>query len=225
MIAASVLLATLAGCQQKMAAQPYYRPYEPSAFFPDGMSARPFPDGVVAREWIRDADPLQSGVKPGTKATPAPAGQKKGAVPKDAPSTPDKFVEAFPFDLTRDDVIRGQERYTIYCAVCHDPLGRGNGKIVERGFTQPPNLIKDFSRGFSLYRIQVPLREVPVGYIFEVVSRGFGAMPRYGPQIPPKDRWRIVAYVRALQISQHAVMNQLPQDIEKRVREQLGGGK
>lgn len=227
LLAGSLLLAALAGCQQKMAVQPYYRPYEPSGFFSDGMSARQFSEGVVAREWLREGDPMLTGLKPGTKATPAPAGEKnKGAaVPKDSPNTPDKFVDAFPFELTREDLTRGQERYTIFCAVCHDPLGNAKGKIVERGFTSPPNFNKDFSRGFSLYRIQLPLREAPVGYIFEVVSHGFGAMPKYGPQIQPKDRWRVAAYVRALQISQHADLNQLPQTVQKNVRNQLGGGK
>jgi mono/diheme cytochrome c family protein len=240
-IAALLALAAAAGCQQKMAEQPYYRPYEPSRFFPDGMSARKPPEGAVAREWLLSDDPLVSGLKPQFRvAHPAAVGEKpaskgdekgteKGAKgqparpPADAPSDPAKFVDGYPFELTRADVERGQERYTIFCAVCHDPLGNGNGKIPERGYVKPPNFHADGSRGFALYRKNVPLRTAPVGYLFEVVSRGYGAMPRYGPQIPPRDRWRIVAYVRALQLSQHAELNALPPGARKDAEQSLGG--
>lgn len=213
------------GCQQKMADQPSYRPYQPSPYFADGMSARPLPEGVVAREWLRQSDPLLSGLKASARGGPAPAGQKKGGnVPRrDAPTDPGKFVDGFPFELTHADLLRGQERYTIYCAVCHDPLGHGNGKIPERGYIKPPDFHTSNSRGFALYRKEVPLRTVPVGYLFEVVSRGYGAMPRYSAQIPAKDRWRVVAYVRALQLSQHADLQKLPPAERDAVRESLGG--
>jgi mono/diheme cytochrome c family protein len=88
---------------------------------------------------------------------------------------------------------------------------------------KPPNFHTDNSRGFALYRKAVPLREAPVGYLFEVVSRGYAAMPKYGSQIPARDRWRIVAYVRALQLSQHAEMAKLPPNARKAVEESLGG--
>jgi mono/diheme cytochrome c family protein len=238
------LAAAAAGCQQKMAQQPYYRPYEPSPFFPDGMSARKPPEGAVAREWLLPDDPLTSGLKPQFRvARPAAVGEKpapkvgqnndqkndqKGrpngeGAPADAPSDPAKFVDSYPYELTRADLERGQERYTIFCAVCHDPLGTGNGKIPERGYVKPPNFHADASRGFALYRKGVPLRTAPVGYLFEVVSRGYGAMPRYGPQIPPKDRWRIVAYVRALQLSQRAELNSLPPGVREEAEQSLGG--
>jgi mono/diheme cytochrome c family protein len=234
LLAAASALA--AGCQQKMADQPYYRPYEPSAFFADGMSARKPPEGAVAREWLLDDDPLMTGLKPEFRGNPAPAGER--ALPKgnekgaqgqpakpraDAPSDSAKFVDRFPFELTRADLERGQERYTIYCAVCHDPLGKGNGKIPERGYVKPPNFHADASRGFALYRKNVPLRTAPVGYFFEVVTRGYGAMPRYGTQVPPGDRWRIVAYVRALQLSRHADLNALPPGARKEAEQSLGG--
>lgn len=219
-----LVAAAAAGCQQKMAEQPSYRPYEPSAFFPDGRSARRFPEGVVAREWVPSSDPLSTGLKAEFRDAPAPAGTKAGTAPPDAPSAPEKFVDAFPFELTRADLDRGQERYTIFCAVCHDPLGTGRGKIPERGYVKPPDFHADPSRGFALYRKTLPLREAPVGYLFEVVSRGYGAMPRYGPQVPPKDRWRIVAYVRALQLSRHAELDKLPPGVRKEARAALGGG-
>ena len=221
-----VVLATVTtGCQQKMADQPSYRPLEPSALFADGMSARHPPEGAIAREWRLSDDPLTTGLKPGFRDAPAPAGLKPDAAtpPPDAPNDPGKFVDTFPFALTRDDLTRGQERYTIFCAVCHDPVGTGNGKIPERGYVKPPNYHTDASRGFAIYRKDVPLRAVPVGYVFEVISRGYGAMPRYGPQIPPRDRWRIAAYVRALQVSQHADVARLPPAEQRDIRSALGG--
>jgi mono/diheme cytochrome c family protein len=206
-----------------MARQPSYRPYEPSEFFADGMSARTPPEGTIAREWLRSDDPLMTGLTAGPRGTPAPAGEKPGtAPPKDAPSDPGKFVEQFPFPLTRDDLERGQERFTIFCAVCHDPVGTGRGRIPERGYVKPPNFHTDASRGFAMYRQAVPLRTAPVGYLFEVVSRGFGAMPRYDAQIPAKDRWCIVAYVRALQLSQYAELDRLPPAVRDAAKPALG---
>lgn len=219
-------LFTGSGCQQKMAEQPSYRPLEPSTFFPNGMSARPLPDGVVAREWPQSDDSIMSGLKPDfRKSPPTPAGEKSAsaAPPPGAPSDPARFVNDFPFPLTRDDLVRGQERYTIYCAVCHDPVGDGNGKVVERGYVKPPSYHTDNSRGFARYGKSVPLREVPAGYVFEVIGRGYGAMPRYGLQIPPVDRWRIVAYVRALQLSQHAAVADLPPAARDAALSKLGG--
>jgi mono/diheme cytochrome c family protein len=221
-----LLLAALAtGCQQKMADQPSLRPYQPNPFFSDASSARPLPDGVVAREWVRPSDSLLTGLRAGARGGPAPPGQKGTSVPPaDAPTDPARFADAFPFDLTRADLDRGRERYTIYCAVCHDPVGNGKGKIPERGYVKPPNFHTDASRGFALYRQTVPLRTAPVGYLFAVVTRGYGAMPRYEAQIPPRDRWRIVAYVRALQISQHAELDSLPAEQRRAVEAELGGG-
>src|SRR5207244_4500643 len=96
---------------------------------------------------------------------------------------------------------QGRTRYMIYCAVCHDPLGTGRGKIVERGYTQPPS-----------YHID-RLRSVPVGHLFDVITNGYGSMPDYKQQISPHDRWAIVAYLRALQLSQHFPENALTEDM------------
>src|SRR3569623_6561 len=164
-----------------------------------------------------------TGLKAGKRDAPAPAGEKSGAVPPtDAPSDPGKFVDDFPFALPRADLERGQDRYTIFCAVCHDPVGSGKGKIPERGYVKPPNFHTDDSRGFALYWQAVPLRTVPVGYLFEVVTRGYGAMPKYGPQIPAKDRWCIVAYLRALLLNHYAEIEKLPPAARSAAEHSLG---
>jgi mono/diheme cytochrome c family protein len=103
----------------------------------------------------------------------------------------DDNVDTFPFPITRGVLQHGQDRFMIYCVVCHDPLGTGRGKIVERGYTAPPS-----------YHIE-RLRQAPVGHFFDVITRGYGSMPSYAEQVPPRDRWAIAAYVRALQWSQH----------------------
>ncbi len=97
-----------------------------------------------------------------------------------------------PFPVTEDVVARGRERFNIYCAPCHSRVGDGNGMIVKRGYKQPPTYHQD------------RLRKAPLGYFFDVMTNGFGAMPDYAAQIPPRDRWCIVAYIRALQLSQNA---------------------
>jgi mono/diheme cytochrome c family protein len=97
-----------------------------------------------------------------------------------------------PFQITDKDLARGRERFNIYCAPCHSRVGDGNGMIAQRGFKQPPS-----------YHIE-RLRKAPLGYFFDVMTNGFGAMPDYASQIPAEDRWRIVAYIRALQLSQNA---------------------
>ena len=97
-----------------------------------------------------------------------------------------------PFPVTEEVLKRGQERFDIYCAPCHSRLGDGNGMIAQRGYRHPPSYHEE------------RLRKAPLGYFFGVITDGFGAMPSYADQIPADDRWRIVAYIRALQLSQNA---------------------
>ncbi len=104
-----------------------------------------------------------------------------------------------PFPVTQDVLDRGQQRFNIYCAPCHSRLGDGNGMIVQRGYRRPPSYHTD------------RLRKAPLGYFFDVMTHGFGAMPDYAAQIPPRDRWCIVAYIRALQLSQGATQADVPQ--------------
>ena len=119
------------------------------------------------------------------------------------------YVDTFPFPVTREVLARGRERFTIYCSVCHGPLGTGDGVVVERGFTAPQTFHSD------------RLRSAPVGYFFDVITHGFGSMPDYAEQVTPHDRWAIIAYLRALQLSQHAMLAQLPETIRQVAEKQL----
>jgi len=113
----------------------------------------------------------------------------------------------FPFPITRADLERGRERFNVYCTPCHDYTGSGRGMIVRRGFPQPPS-----------YHIQ-RLRDAPVGHFYEVITNGFGAMYSYAARIEPADRWRIAAYIRVLQFSQNAKIDDVPES----ERAKLGG--
>jgi mono/diheme cytochrome c family protein len=114
-------------------------------------------------------------------------------------------LNTFPFPVTKEVVTRGQERFNIYCSPCHDRLGNGLGMIVRRGYRRPPS--------FHIDR----LRQVPVGHIYDVITNGFGAMPDYATQIAPRDRWAIVAYVKALQLSQQAPAADVPPEGKKQL--------
>src|SRR6266496_2196223 len=107
--------------------------------------------------------------------------------------------DVMPFPVTREVLERGRERFNIFCAPCHSRVGDGNGFVPSRGFARKP----------PSYHIE-RLRKAPLGYFFDVMTEGFGIMPDYASQIPPQDRWNIVAYVRALQLSQNATMADVP---------------
>lgn len=104
----------------------------------------------------------------------------------------------FPFPIGRADLERGRERFNIYCSPCHSRLGDGNGMIVKRGFKQAASYHTD------------KLRSAPPGHFFDVITNGFGAMPSYASRITPDDRWRITAYIRALQLSENATIGDVP---------------
>ena len=107
-------------------------------------------------------------------------------------------VKELPFPVDEAVLSRGQERYNIYCTPCHDATGSGRGMVVQRGFKAPPSFHDD------------RLRNADAGYFFDVMTNGFGAMPDYRMQITARDRWAVVAYVRALQLSQHAAASDVP---------------
>jgi mono/diheme cytochrome c family protein len=111
-----------------------------------------------------------------------------------------KPAEAFPMAVTPAVMARGRERFDVFCSPCHGRTGEGNGMVVQRGFRKPPSYHED------------RLRSAPAGYFFDVMTRGFGAMPDYASQITPVDRWAVAAYIRALQLSQRANVADVPAD-------------
>lgn len=163
-----------AGCRQDMHNQPKYRGLRASEFFADGSSARPLVEGTIARGTLQTDESFFTG--------------KNGTT----------LVSELPFPVTQAVLDRGEERFNIYCAPCHDRTGSGNGMVVQRGYRQPPS-----------YHID-RLRTVEIGHFFDVMTNGFGAMPDYRQQISPRDRWNIAAYIRALQLSQHATAADVP---------------
>jgi mono/diheme cytochrome c family protein len=191
------------GCQQEMARQPYYRPLQFSEFFADGRSERPEEPGTVARGYLRvdrhlHAGETDGGLQPADVAALVGMSVQPLEGLATFPAATNRLVDTFPFLITEAVLRRGRERFNIYCAVCHDRVGTGNGRIVQRGYVRPPS-----------YHID-RLRLAPVGYIFQVITRGHGAMPDYAAQIVPSDRWAIVGYVRALQRSQYFPAAELP---------------
>lgn len=247
-----------AGCQQKMAEQPAPRTYEPQVVRPATgdtnvetfVASWKMPEkGTVARGTAPTTDPLLTGLtEKGRKPRKAYPPEYLSKLPADraklleeavgqpgAADSLDNFVTAFPWKLTEADLVRGQTKYAIECAVCHGAAGNGKGKIAERGTLWPPTYHRDpaglekdaygsqgndglargHSRGFHRFGITVALDEVPVGYIFEVITRGYGSMPYLRDKLTPDDRWRIAAYVKTLQLSQGAKASELPANVRK----------
>jgi mono/diheme cytochrome c family protein len=159
--------------------QPRYEPLERSDFFDDGRASRPLPAGTVT---YRQPPPN----------TLLATGRSNGAL-----------TQEFPVQVNLALVKRGQERFNIYCSVCHGRTGAGDGMIVERGYRRPPSYHTDRLRG------------LPVGHFFDVMTNGYGAMPSYAKQVSVNDRWAIAAYIRALQLSQFADVNSLPAPIRQ----------
>ena len=206
-------LSTMA-CSQQMANQPKYIPLRPASFFDDGKSARPLVEGTVPRGELRDDVLFYTGrlreaavqtnsnqgatlpprINPPIPAAPRPGGQIVAG-----------YSEVFPFPITRAVLDRGQERFDIYCSVCHGRLGTGDGMIPQRGFRHPPSYHTD------------RLRNATAGYFFDVISNGFGAMADYAAQVSPRDRWAIIAYIRALQLSQNTAVANVPADERQRL--------
>jgi mono/diheme cytochrome c family protein len=216
-------------CRQDMQDQPRYEAYESSAFFKDGLSSRPLVEGTVPRGYLRADKQLFTGqndktqnssntnasVQRGEQAVGANSnaqgsissssnsgsanmrgGNNAGTQTSSTSQTgaqaaagDDNDTEDFPFPVTAQVMERGQERYQIFCAMCHGATGDGDGMVVRRGFRQPPSYHQD------------SLRQARVGHFFRVITEGYGAMPSYRSQVPVQDRWAIIAYIRALQLS------------------------
>jgi mono/diheme cytochrome c family protein len=185
------------GCRRDMQDQPKAIAYRESTFFKDGVSSRPPVEGTVPRGYLRADREFYFGKKSGNTAgrMPADRPQDAGAPPAGAPNSAAMFpddVENFPFPITKEALERGQERYQIFCSSCHGLTGYGDGMVARRGFNKPAPA--------SFH--QDKLRQAPVGHFFDVVTNGWGAMPGHASQIPVEDRWKIIAYIRALQLSQ-----------------------
>jgi mono/diheme cytochrome c family protein len=109
-------------------------------------------------------------------------------------------IDLFPIPITKADIERGQTRFNIYCTPCHGRLGDGNGMVVLRGYRQAATYYSD------------KLMKAPVGHFFDVITNGFGAMPSYASRLDADDRWRVIAYIRALQLSESAKLTDVPAD-------------
>lgn len=153
--------------------QQKFEPLEATEFFGDHRSSRELVPNTIPQGWLREDTHLYEGKVDG------------------------QVVSDFPFEVTEAVLHRGQERFNIYCSVCHGKAGYGDGMVVRRGYRQPPS-----------YHID-RLRAATPGYIYGVVKNGFGVMAGYEDQIPVEDRWAIVAYVKTLQLSQHVSVNDL----------------
>ncbi|HZV04343.1 MAG TPA: cytochrome c [Gemmataceae bacterium] len=225
-----VICSLAIGCQQEMARQPSYRPLERTDFFSDGRASRPLVEGTVPWRGRESAKPSLTVYRRSHDFADAvravalisdPATNPLSALPfLTGPSVAD-YVEMAPIPIDKTALERGRDRFNIYCSVCHDALGTGNGKIVERGYLPPPNYHLDYSRGFERRGQKARLREVPIGYFYEVITRGFGGMPDYSSQVTPEDRWKIAAYIRVLQLSQWMPLKDLPADEREKVRAKL----
>jgi mono/diheme cytochrome c family protein len=168
---------SLAGCRQDMHQAPRFDPLEQNEMFADHRAARPLVEGTVPRGFLREDKAFYSGKLPdGTLMT------------------------TLPVKIDKALLLRGQDRFDVFCSPCHGRTGDGNGMVVQRGFKQPTSYHTD------------RLRAQPVGYFYDVMTNGFGTMQDYSAQVSPQDRWAIAAYIRALQLSRHAAVADVPAD-------------
>jgi len=204
--------------------QPRYEYYEPGdkKFFADGASSRPFVEGTVPRQQgeYRDreeyfftgkvagqaASGAQTGVGVGASASTNVSGNTAGGLPGAREAAATGGPDNFPVGVDMAALERGRERYQIFCSACHGMTGEGDGLIVRRGFRRPPSFYDD--------RLQENV--TPAAHFFDVITNGWGAMPDYAESIPPEDRWKIIAYLRALQLSRRLKLDELtPAEQEK----------
>lgn len=199
LLLACALPLALAGCERAMHDmydQPRYDRGEASPLFADGRADRPPPTGSV---------PMAAGTPAFTSS-----GRKGGAAVAQWEAA---YASTSPPPVTMALLQRGQERYSIYCLPCHSPVGDGDGRVVRRGFPQPPSYHEE------------RLRAAPDQHFFDVITHGWGVMHSYADRVAPQDRWAIVAYIRALQRSQHAEVAQMPPAIRSRLPALAGGPK
>lgn len=204
-LACAALALTVSGCEkamQDMYNQPKYKPLAASAFWPDGRASRPGVPGAIA---------YSGGATAGTSsgrlgALPLPANEgptypvdDQGRVKANlTASAPQPLAAKNPLPMNRRTLERGRERFDIYCSPCHSVAGDGDGMIVRRGFPSPPSYHTD------------RLRNAPDAHFYSVITNGYGMMYSYADRVAPDDRWAIVAYIRALQLSQNARLDDVP---------------
>jgi mono/diheme cytochrome c family protein len=227
------------GCRMDMQDQPKYKTYRAGdrKFFSDGASVRPLVEGTVPRRGTgadyRDReDYLYTGKTPGQPASGAASGgtavpaastgtasnslagggalggtNTGGGAPGAREAAATGEADLFPVNIDEAALQRGRERFQIYCVVCHGYTGEADGMIVRRGFRKPPSYYED--------RLQEGV--TPASHFFDVITNGWGAMPSYAAQVPPEDRWKIIAYIRALQLSRKVKMDELSPDARQKV--------
>lgn len=195
-----------AACRQDMHDQPKYESYEKSDFFRDGQASRQPVENTIARGQLRDDRLFYTGKNAQAGAVAASSQSSTGGGEFSG------FSASLPFPVTKEVLDRGQDRYNIYCSVCHDRAGYGDGMVVRRGFKRPPSFHDE------------RLRNAPVGYFYDVMTNGFGAMQDYSAQVTPRDRWAIAAYLRALQLSQNQKFDELSPEGKQKVQEREAQG-
>lgn len=194
------------GCQGQLSAEPPIHPQrnmfnqdrydhqEKNEFYADKRALRPLPQGVVANGALKEDSAFFRGIQPAAPAKVADG--KKPQAP--APSGP-VYVTQFPLEVNADLLKQGERRFNTYCTPCHGPTGAGGGMVVQRGYPIATSIHED------------RIRTMPAGEIFNTVSNGVRNMPGYSSQIDERDRWAIVAYVRALQRSQNGKIEDVPE--------------
>ncbi|WP_437722888.1 c-type cytochrome [Sorangium sp. So ce861] len=192
------LLVVLAGCRGQASSdppihvfgdmdwQPKFQPEEGTRLFSDGRAMRPLVQGTVHQGALDESDAYRTG--------------------KDG----EAFLAMAPITVDESVIRRGQDRFNIYCAPCHDQTGSGQGMVVKRGYPPPIDLASDRARG------------LPDGEIFHVITNGVRNMPAYRKQIPVKDRWAIVTWVRVLQQSQHGRIDDVPEAQRSNIAKESG---
>ena len=189
LLTAFCIFAAGCGVRFDMQDQPRYKAYKRSDFFSDHRASRNLPEGVVARGLLKENKAFYTG-KVDNPNPNAPVQTTTDAAGNTLVSSFPNDIDEFPIPVTKELVDRGQDRFNIYCIVCHGPTGNADGMVVRRGFPQPPTYHDD------------RLRNAPVGHFFDVMTNGWGKMNSYAAVLPAADRWAIVAYIRALQAGQ-----------------------
>lgn len=226
------------GCRRDMQDQPKYEVYERgNELSDDKQTQRPLPEGTVPRGYLRDDDHLYTGKIPGgggaagggrvvassnnvNQPNSQVANRVDGSAAGDLVPSPGAasaqfeadLATTFPFPVTRAVLDRGEERFRVFCAMCHGLAGDGDGMVVRRGFKKPTSYHDDRLRG------------APAGHFFDVITNGFGSMPNYAAQITPRDRWAIAAYIRALQLSRGARPEDVPEEMRQSVMQNMNQG-